>query len=146
MAHNFNETTRTRTINLDSQFVLIGNNIDGSVNFDLHFFINFDDVKENLESILLNIQGEGEWDISLYQVNENIKMKYQYGYYKCPKFGKKILSYNYMNYPLKKILFRKKEILFLHSYFYFPDRLYVIHADAQKIELQVEIQKIVLRY
>jgi len=145
MNHNFDEKTVTRTINPESRFVLIGNKIDGSINFNIHIFKNFSEVKENLESILLGIEGNGEWDVILYQIKENFKINYQYGYYRVPNYGKKIFTYSYMHGNLKQIIFKPNMIIFFHANIFFPnDKYYITKDDRKKTDLWVEIRKIKL--
>ena len=80
-----------------SRFILIGNNIDGFVNFDMMEFENFDAVKFLFPNIIKNLQFEGEWDLKLYQINSPFKFKRLYGYYRVPAQGKLIFHLSYMN-------------------------------------------------
>ncbi|WP_035759217.1 hypothetical protein [Flavobacterium tegetincola] len=105
-----------RTIDYNSNFVLIGNNIDGSVDVDLIRFNNFEEVKLKLKSILVNLECFGEWDLKLYQVQKNFKISKKYGYYKVPRSGKLILRHSYMDYQIKSLDFfnHKLEIVGSH--------------------------------
>jgi hypothetical protein len=86
-----------KSFNRFSKFVLIGNNIDGFVNIKLVEFKNFEEVKKKLPSIINALNFEGEWNLSLYQIPDNLIIKHLYGYYIAPKRGKLILELTYMN-------------------------------------------------
>ena len=105
-----------RTIDCNSNFVLIGNNIDGSVDVDIINFNDFEEVKSKLLNILVNIEYCGEWDLKLYQVQKNFKISKKYGYYRVPRSGKLILRHSYMDYDVKSLDFfnHKLEIIGSH--------------------------------
>ncbi|GEM_PF-4974528 len=86
-----------KTLDKFSKFVLIGNNIDGFVNVNIVEFANFEEVKFNLPRILMNLRYEGEWNLSLYQIPDNFRVRHLYGYYRVPFRGKLILDLSYMN-------------------------------------------------
>ena len=109
----YTEKSYTRTIDKNAKFILIGNNIDGFVNFKFCEFENFEDVKTKLPKILYELQGEGEWDLKLYQVNDSYKIARKYGYYKIPKKGKLIYSHSYMDCAVKDVQIKVKSILFI---------------------------------
>jgi len=94
---NITKELRYKSLNRFSKFVLIGNNIDGFVNIDVVEFENFDEVKMKLPSIVKSLKFEGEWNLSLYQIPDNFKIKHLYGYYIVPQKGKLILELSYMN-------------------------------------------------
>jgi hypothetical protein len=109
----YEEKTYARTIDKFSKFVLIGNNIDGIVEFSFCEFANFEEVKEKIPQILYELVAFGEWDLILYQVPENYIIKKRYGYYKYPNKGRKIYEHNYMDLPIKDIHFKDNTILFI---------------------------------
>lgn len=109
----YTERTYTRKINPTANFILIGNNIDGFVDFQFREFKNFELVKDELPDILYNIKGYGEWDLKLYQVNSAHSLAKKYGYYKIPKKGKLIYSHSYMDCPVKDVQIKAKSIIFI---------------------------------
>jgi hypothetical protein len=86
-----------KSFNKFSKFVLIGNDIDGFVNVDIIEFENFDSVKSYLPNIIKNLNYAGEWDLKLYQIDTQLKIKLLYEYYRVPSKGKLILALSYMN-------------------------------------------------
>ncbi len=111
----YDEVTLRHTLNPISKFILIGNNIDGHVNFDFKEFQNFNDLKIELPDILLNLRGEGEWTVCLYQVKENYKLRKKYNYFRVPVSGKELYEYNYMDDTLRNVSFLKDSIVFFHA-------------------------------
>jgi hypothetical protein len=109
----YTEKTYTRKINHSSSFILIGNNIDGYVDFRFKEFQDFDAVKKELPTILYQIKGQGEWDLKLYQVDNKYSISKKYGYYKVPKAGKHIYTHSYMNCPIKDVQIMQNLILFI---------------------------------
>ena len=98
-------------------FILLGNEIDGRVNSELFYtFKNLKALKKRLPEILVHIKGEGEWIFDLYQVPNGYKIWHRWGYFKYPNRGTKILTYSYMNLPLKAVEFYKKEITFVTAW------------------------------
>ena len=87
-----------RTINRKSKFALFGNNIDGRVNHRLTIFENFNEVIETFPKILSEIEGFGEWSLTLYQIPDDFKIRHLYGYYRVPYRGKEILEIGYSWY------------------------------------------------
>lgn len=110
---NYYEKKYKRKIDKGSKFILIGNNIDGVVHFDFCEFANFEEIMEKLPKILYELNAYGEWDLKLFQVPENYKIKIKYGYYKYPNKGKLIYTHNYMDTPIKNVEFKKNSIVFL---------------------------------
>ncbi len=102
---NFKQKNLKRIINPYSKFVLIGNTIDGYLDFKFKEFANFEEVKSHLFDILTKIKSNGEWNIALYQVKESYKLKNKYGYFKVPDRGKLIFSYGYCDHPIKQIIY-----------------------------------------
>jgi hypothetical protein len=109
----YNEKTYTCKINKAAKFILIGNNIDGFVEFNFCEFKNFKTVEEELPVILFSLKACGEWDIKLYQVEDSYEIVRKYGYYKYPKKGKLIYTHSYMDSPIKDVQFRTKSIIFI---------------------------------
>jgi hypothetical protein len=106
----YKEIKYKRVIDLNAKFVLIGNRIDGYVNFSLETFENFEDLKTKLPYTLTSIEGKGEWDARLYQITKPLKLKWQHGYYRVPYQGKLLLNYSYMNDPIRSVMFKKDYI------------------------------------
>jgi hypothetical protein len=80
-----------------SKFILIGNQIDGFLNFDMELFDSFSEVKEWLPNIIDQLKEGGEWALELYQVPADFRIRRLYGYYRVPTKGKKVFKVNYMN-------------------------------------------------
>ena len=105
-----------KVFNKFSRFILIGNNIDGFVNFDMMEFDNFDAVKSIFPNIIKNLQYEGEWDLKLYQINDPLKIKLLYGYYRVPAKGKLILNLSYMNMNKHREVTINDSLIHVYSY------------------------------
>lgn len=129
---HYSDKTYTRKINYSSRFILIGNNFDGHIDFDYREFEGFEDLKANLQDILVGLKGVGEWKIDLYQVNQSYQVNVKYGYYRYPSRGKLIYSYSYMDCPLASINFDYRQIVFLG----------LEYSGFQPSELNVQIVKI----
>jgi len=86
-----------------SKFILIGNNIDGWVDIDIIKFDTFQEVIENMPSLLENFTCDGEWNLTFYQVPENYKILKRYGYYNYPSNGKVVFELTYDRFPLQRI-------------------------------------------
>lgn len=111
---NFHLTTHKRKFSrFDrfSRFVLIGNDIDGSVNVDIEEFEDYEEVKEKLPTIFENLWFEGEWNLHLYQVPKNWKINYKYGYYRVPNKGKMVFEFSYMHAGRKIQIFLTSTII-----------------------------------
>ena len=107
----YNESRYKKRLHRYRPFILLGNEIDGRVNCELFYTFNsFTALKKRLPEILVQIKGEGEWAFELYQVPKDYKIWHRWGYYKYPNRGIKLLTYSYMNLPLKTVEFFKKEI------------------------------------
>jgi|SRR5690554_6657743 len=106
---------RYKSFNRFSKFVLIGNNVDGYINVNLIEFDNFEKVKKELPHIINTLYFEGEWNLSLYQVPANYKIRYMYDYYKVPSRGKLILELTYMNVSEKVGIFISDAIIHVFS-------------------------------
>lgn len=129
---HYSDKTYIRKINYSSRFILIGNNVDGHIDFDYHEFEDFEDLKENLRNILVNLYGVGEWKIDLYQTTKPFTIRKKYGYYKYPSKGKLIYSYSYMDCPIKFINFKYDQIVIMG----------LEHSGIQLNELNGQIVKI----
>src|SRR5690606_20210331 len=82
--------------NPKSKFVLIGNVIDGRLDFNHEVFSDFKAVKEKLPQIISGLSYAGEWDVALYQVPDNFRFSKIWGYYRKPNRGICIFNYSYM--------------------------------------------------
>lgn len=109
----FTEETFTRKIDTNKKFIIIGNNIDGLVNFNFQEYESFKQLTCSLENVLKSIKGIDEWDINIYQVPFNYKIIHRYGYYKLPNPGKHILRHSYMNEPIVKVFIEKDYLVFI---------------------------------
>lgn len=112
---NYNAKMYKRSIDYNSNFVLIGNNIDGYVSLNMTTFHDFEDLKLRLPEIFYNLEYFGEWDLKLYQVSNTFKIIKKYGYYKVPNFGKLIFKYSYMDFRIKKIVFTENKMEIIGS-------------------------------
>jgi hypothetical protein len=106
----------SKTINLFSKFVLIGNNIDGFVDVGIQEFENFEDLKFRLPNIIENIGFAGEWDLKLYQIPDQLKIKRLYGYYKVPLRGRLIFELSYMNADKNIEVFITEGMIHIYTY------------------------------
>jgi hypothetical protein len=97
ISYNITKELRYKSFNRFSKFALIGNDVDGFVNVRIVEFDNFEEVKKKLPSIIKSLKFEGEWNLSLYQIPDDLIIKHLYGYYMVPKRGKLILEITYMN-------------------------------------------------
>jgi hypothetical protein len=93
-----NKISHFRGFNRYAKFLLIGNRIDGFLNFDTKVFNSYAEVKEFLPEIIYKIEAGGEWALELYQVPDNYKIRREFGYYKVPTRGKKVFRLGYMNF------------------------------------------------
>jgi hypothetical protein len=105
-----------KTINKFSKFVLLGNNIDGYVDIKFHLFDSFDEIKKQFAKLVENIECWGEWDLKLYQVPDNFKIKELYGYYKLPQQGKLILELSYMNISKNISVYINDALIHIHTW------------------------------
>jgi hypothetical protein len=99
MIRYYHNHTKRRFSKFDrfSKFLLAGNNIDGRVNVWTEVFQNFEEVKIRLPEIYANLEYEGEWDTSLYQVPDEFRIHHRWGYYKYPNRGRLVFNYSYMD-------------------------------------------------
>ena len=104
-----------RSIDFSSNFLLIGNNIDGRADVDMVNFNNFEELKSNLPKILTKLESFGEWDIKLYQVKKLFKIIKKYGYYKVPNRGRLIFEHSYMDYHIKSVQFNEHKMEIIGS-------------------------------
>lgn len=141
---SYEEKSYTRKIDKHSKFILIGNNIDGIVQFNFCEFANFEEVKEKLPQTLYDLEAWGEWNLSLYQVPENYKIRRKYGYYKYPNRGKHIYSHTYMDLPIKDVHFKRNSILFIGCKLYIEEDLSKEEVYFEK-ELMIEAKRLNLR-
>lgn len=138
----FDEKNYKRKIDPSAKYILIGNNIDGFVDFKFFEFDNFESVKEKLFDILTNIECAGEWDIKLYQVAPNYKIKRLYGYYKVPQKGKLIFTHSYMNSPIRQITFGKTNVIIIGADIDYCENWHDESKDFENYDLFIEVIKI----
>jgi len=139
---DYSERKFRRMINKNSTFVMIGNNIDGSVDFDFREFQNFKELSTDLLGIFSNLKCCGEWDINLYQVKKPYRIWQKYGYYRYPSNGKLILRHSYMDCPVKEIKFNDKEIIFIGSLLDVTENWHNPDEDFHQYDLSLEITKL----
>lgn len=139
---DYTEKKFKRTINKNSTFLLIGNNIDGMVDFKFREFENFKELSTELLGILSNLKCCGEWDINLYQVKKPYRIWRKYGYYKYPSNGKLILRHSYMDWPIKEIKFNNKEIIFIGSLLDVTENWHNPKEEFHKYDLSIEVTKL----
>lgn len=82
--------------NPKSKFVLIGNAIDGRLDFNHEIFSDFKAVQYRLPEIIAGLSYVGEWDVALYQVPDDFRFRKIWGYYYKPNRGICIFNYSYM--------------------------------------------------
>jgi hypothetical protein len=109
-------TLKYKYFNRFSKFVLVGNDIDGSVSVKLEEFKNWEDVKSRLKQIIETITFYGEWNLDFYEVPENYKIKLLYGYYKVPVKGKRLFQLSYDQY-IGNIIKLHLDDSMIHFYF-----------------------------
>lgn len=141
----YTEKSVKRIINPNAKFILIGNNIDGFVSFDFKEFKNFDEVKENLFDILHNIYCVGEWNISLYQVEEGYKIRKKYGYYKIPNRGKMIYCYSYMDSRVSQINFSQDNMVIFNTFMDYWENWHAEEIDFHNYALDIHVLKIKIK-
>lgn len=90
------KTKKVTGFNRFSKFVVLGNNIDGMVSIKHEEFENWADFTTRFPEMYKNIDFFGEWSLNIYQVPDDYKLKYKYGYYKVPDKGKMIADIGYM--------------------------------------------------
>lgn len=140
------EKTKRRRINPNSKFILIGNTIDGFLDFKFQEFENFEDVKKMLFCTLKDINAAGEWEICLYQVSDDYKIRYKYDRnFRVPRRGKLIYKYSYMDYPINKIIFKDDVMTAICTYLHCDQSWQLNVSDFHKYELDIEITKIKFR-
>lgn len=139
---NYTEKKLKRIIDKNSTFILIGNNIDGRVNFTFREFINFKELQDELLGILGNLECCGEWNISLYQVKKPYKLWKKYEYYKYPSNGKLIFEHSYMNCPIREIIFEDNEIIFIGTELDVSENWHDECKDFYQYDLSLEVIKL----
>ena len=139
---DYSERNFKRTLNKNSTFILIGNNIDGMVDFRFREFKDFKELSCELLSILSNLKCCGEWDINLYQVKTPYRIWRKYGYYKYPSNGKLILTHSYMNWPVREIKFNNKEIIFIGSILDVSENWHNPELEFHQYDLSIEVIKV----
>src|SRR5690606_24723692 len=85
------------------------------VNVRVVEFENFEEVKKKLPPIIKSLKFEGEWNLSLYQIPGDFKIKHMYGYYKVPKRDKLVLELSYMNVCRNLNIFITDAIIHIYS-------------------------------
>lgn len=97
ITHSLLNKTKTVTgFNRFSKFLVLGNNIDGMVSIKHEEFENWADFTNRFPDMYKNIDFSGEWSLIIYQVPDDYKIKYQYGYFMVPSKGKIIADIGYM--------------------------------------------------
>lgn len=139
------EKSIKKIINPNAKFILLGNRIDGYLSFNFQEFKDFNEVKEKLFDILYGIECGGEWDISLYQVREDYKIKYKYGYYKVPDKGKKIYSHSYMDHAVSQITFTENSMIIYGTYMDYWENWIIEGEEFENYELDISILKIKIK-
>ena len=112
---SYSEQRYKRRLDISSKFLLLGNNIDGYVSVKKIEFENFENLKEKLPEILIKLECNGEWNVSLYQITKPYKIIKKYGYFITPSHGKLIFAHSYMDYPIKAINFLQNKIQLVGS-------------------------------
>lgn len=99
------ETKQTKFRGFDrfSKFLLIGNNIDGYVDIGVVEFNHFQEVIEQLPTLLEKMECSGEWDLKFFQVPDSYKICEKYEYYRYPSRGRLIFELRYDRVPLEII-------------------------------------------
>jgi len=139
---SYSEKEFKRLLNKNATFIMIGNNIDGMVDFDFREFKDFEELSCELLNILSNLECCGEWDISLYQVKAPYRIWKKYGYYKYPSNGKLILTHSYMDWPVREIKFKHKEIIFIGSLLDVSENWNEPELEFLQYDLSIEITKV----
>lgn len=139
---HYTEKKFKRIIDKNSTFVLIGNNIDGRVNFSFCEFENFKKLSDELLGILSNLECCGEWNISLYQVKKPYKIWKKYEYYKYPSNGKLIFEHSYMNCPIREIIFKDNEIISIGTELDVSENWHNPNKDFYQYDLSLEVIKL----
>ena len=97
ITHSLLNKTKTVTgFNRFSKFLVLGNNKDGMVSIKHEEFENWADFTNRFPVMYKNIDFFGEWSLIIYQVPDDYKIKYQFGYFKVPNKGKIIADVGYM--------------------------------------------------
>jgi hypothetical protein len=138
----YEEKSIKRIIDPNAKFILIGNRIDGFLDFDFQEFKNFDEVKVKLFDILCNIKCAGEWNTSLYQVKDNYKIKHLYGYYMVPNRGKLIYSHTYMDETIKQITYSDNTMIVFGTYIDYWKNCLAEGQGIHNYKLYINILKI----
>jgi hypothetical protein len=97
------EQRKFRGFDRFSKFLLVGNNIDGYVDIGVVEFNYFQEVIEQLPTLLEKMECTGEWNLKFFQVPDSYKLCEKYGYYKYPSRGKLIFELTYDRTPLQII-------------------------------------------
>lgn len=104
ITHSLNNRIKIITgFNRFSKFLVLGNNIDGFVNIKQEEFKDWADLMQRFPEMYRNLKFAGEWSLNIYQVPDDYKIKYQYGYFMVPKKGKMIADIGYMQVAGKKL-------------------------------------------
>lgn len=139
---NYSERKFKRILDKNATFILIGNNIDGMVDFIFREFKDFQELSGEFLGILSNLECFGEWDINLYQVKKPYRIRKKYGYYKYPSNGKLILTHSYMDCQIKDIKFNDKEIILIGSLLDVSENWHDPTLDFLQYDLSIEIIKV----
>lgn len=139
---HYTEKKFKRIKDKNSTFILIGNNIDGRVDFTFREFTDFKELKGELLEILSNLVCCGEWNISLYQVKKPYTIWKKYEYYKYPSNGKLIFEHSYMNCPIREIIFEDNEIIFIGTELDVSENWHNEFKDFYQYDLSLEVIKL----
>ena len=129
----YTERRYKKRLHRNRPFLLLGNEVDGRLFCDKkYYFKSLLDLKKNLQEVLAQINGEGEWVFELYQVPKEHKIWNRWGYYQYPSRGVKLFRYDYMSLPIKAVEFSTNEFSFVGARkddFGFSDEDFEVEID-----------------
>ncbi len=106
-------------VNPNAHYLLVGQEIDGYVGIGVHEYSKFEELLINLPRLFNNLQAEGEWYISLYEIQPDTPIYYKKGrpVFPYPKRGKRIMYINYMNgTPDEVYLYPNRVLFYIYHY------------------------------
>ena len=101
---NIKTSSKQITINASAHFVLIGNSQNGTFRMDVVEFIDFNDLKANLQNKIIRMRPTGQWRLDLYEVSPYYAVQTKNSL-KMPTLSKRIFSHTYHNFEIKCIHF-----------------------------------------